>query len=29
MALNLDLYINEKNLATNRINKLENYIKNK
>ena len=29
MALNLDLYINENNLATNRINKLENYIKNK
>ena len=29
MVLNLDLYINENNLATNRINKLENYIKNK
>ena len=29
MALNLDLYINEKNLAANRIFKLENCIKNK
>ena len=29
MAVNLNLYINENSLAANRINKLENYIKNK
>ena len=29
MALNLDLYINENNLAADRIYKLENYIKSK